>query len=96
MADPTAAATTAPKPKEEKITPPDPPLRIKDKERGWVYTRVGFLGEVSPLSRRKDRADDMNREALLESGRWWIKRAIIGLSRLSARATLGRKRIKQR
>ncbi|WWD22337.1 hypothetical protein CI109_106828 [Kwoniella shandongensis] len=38
-------ATAAAQPKKEKVVPPDPPLIIKDRERGWNYTRVGFLGE---------------------------------------------------
>ncbi|KAK4684394.1 hypothetical protein P7C73_g5784, partial [Tremellales sp. Uapishka_1] len=31
--------------KKEKVVPPSPPLTIKDKERGYQYARVGFLGE---------------------------------------------------
>ncbi|ORY31914.1 kinase-like domain-containing protein [Naematelia encephala] len=41
---PSAAATTTTA-KKEKIVPPSPPLTIRDRERGWTYARVGFLGE---------------------------------------------------
>ncbi|KAK8845391.1 hypothetical protein IAR55_006104 [Kwoniella newhampshirensis] len=40
---PQVAATTQHRP--EKVVPPSPPLTIRDKERGWNYSRVGFLGE---------------------------------------------------
>ncbi|WVQ80413.1 hypothetical protein IAT38_002518 [Cryptococcus sp. DSM 104549] len=41
-----AAAQAPPLPsKKEKIVPPSPPLKIRDKDRGWEYIRVGFLGE---------------------------------------------------
>ncbi|ORX33581.1 kinase-like domain-containing protein [Kockovaella imperatae] len=42
---PPATAAAAEKVKEGKFVPPSPPRVIKDRNGGWRYTRVGFLGE---------------------------------------------------
>ncbi|ODN75912.1 hypothetical protein L202_05897 [Cryptococcus amylolentus CBS 6039] len=45
MADHLPPAPAAAPVKKEKIVPPSPPLKIKDRDRGCEYLRVGFLGE---------------------------------------------------
>lgn len=44
--DPQPRPKEAPTKKDKKNLPP-PPLQIRDEGRGAVYTRTGFLGEVS-------------------------------------------------
>lgn len=34
--------------KKDKEAPPSPPMKIRDQGNGLQYTRMGFLGEVSP------------------------------------------------
>lgn len=45
MAEQPAQAPAAAPVKKEKIVPPSPPLKIRDRDRGYEYMRVGFLGE---------------------------------------------------
>ncbi|KIR55150.1 PLK/PLK1 protein kinase [Cryptococcus gattii Ru294] len=45
MAEQPAQVPAAAPAKKEKIVPPSPPLKIKDRDRGYEYMRVGFLGE---------------------------------------------------
>lgn len=64
MAEPPVQAPAAAPAKKEKIVPPSPPLKIKDRDRGHEYMRVGFLGEVSQFDKHVQIIRGSNEDAI--------------------------------
>lgn len=64
MAEQPAQAPAAAPVKKEKIVPPSPPLKIRDRDRGYEYMRVGFLGEVSHCDIHVEIHEGSNEDAI--------------------------------
>lgn len=64
MAEQPVQAPAAAPAKKEKIVPPSPPLKIKDRDRGYEYMRVGFLGEVSQFDKHVEILRGSNEDAI--------------------------------
>lgn len=64
MAEQPAQAPAAAPVKKEKIVPPSPPLKIRDRDRGYEYMRVGFLGEVSHFNKHVEIRKGSNEDAI--------------------------------